>query len=355
MLKGIKKGIKAGAKSTTKVNTLFKTFGVKEPKKEQTTFELKVDKLGDGKFSKNMVKMASWNLNGIRAVKRKQMFGPFFQTDDFDIVCFNETKIAEDTAKEVDIFSWFPDWYQYWGYAMKKGYSGTGILSKEKALSVQYGLGIDKHDDEGRSITLEFEKFYLFATYVPNSKSNLSRLPYRTKEWDVDCLAHINNLNKTKPTIWCGDLNVAHEEIDIFDPKGKKKCNGFTPEERERFSIMIEAGWVDSFRHLHPEEQKFSWWSHRANGRARNRGWRLDYFILSEDSHDAILEAEILTNVFGSDHCPVILEVDLDKLGKSKPLEKKKDKSETEVKKEQGGSETKKSANAKTSTEKSNK
>lgn len=225
--------------------------------------------LGDGVFSKDEVVINSWNINGVRAVFKKEKFTPFFKDAKFDILCFNETKIDAELVEKLGIKSQFPEeFYHYWNCCkIKKGYSGTAILSKVKPISVKYGLGKSKHDGEGRAITLEFDKFYLVATYVPNAMRGLKRLGYRTKEWDSDFRDHINALKLKKPTIWAGDLNVAHKEIDIHNPKSAKKSPGFTPQERDSFTETLESGWLDTFRHLYPETVAYSWWNVRSGAR----------------------------------------------------------------------------------------
>ena len=248
------------------------------------------------------MKLVSWNVNGLRAVMKKN-FMEIFNDIDADVFCLQETKLQAGQI-EMDL----PGYEEYWNYAEKKGYSGTAIFTKVKPLSVSYGLGIEEHDREGRVITLEFENFYLIPVYTPNSQDELRRLEYRM-QWEDDFLAYAKELEKTKPVIWCGDLNVAHEEIDIKNPKTNRRNAGFTDEERGKMTTVLENGYVDSFRMLHPDEVKYSWWSYRFHARDKNVGWRLDYFIVSEQLKDQIAAAEIRNDIFGSDHCPVELEL----------------------------------------------
>ena len=253
--------------------------------------------------------LISWNVNGLRAVLKKG-FEAFLTDTDADVVCLQETKISDDLVENF-AFADYP--HTYWNCAVKKGYSGTAILSKQKPLSVVYGLGIEKHDHEGRVITAEFEDYYLTTVYTPNSQNHdenrrPKRLDYRTAEWDVGFLAFVKNLESKKPVIFCGDLNVAHTEIDLANPKTNRKNAGFTNEERSRFDAIREAGFVDTFRHLHPDEaDRYSWWTYRATARQRNIGWRIDYFCATEALKTLIAEADILDHVLGSDHCPVQL------------------------------------------------
>ncbi len=255
---------------------------------------------------KNLI---SWNVNGLRAVLKKG-FESFLETHQPDVLCLQETKISEDLTAGFN-FSDYP--FTYWNCATKKGYSGTAILSKIQPRSVRYGLGIEKHDNEGRVITAEFEDYFLVTVYTPNSQNHDEnkrprRLDYRTQEWDNDFLAFIKALEKDKPVVFCGDLNVAHQEIDLANPKTNRKNAGFTDEERASFDAILEAGFADSFRLLHPEAtEQYSWWSYRAAARQRNIGWRIDYFCVSEGIHAQIQDAAILPDVLGSDHCPVSL------------------------------------------------
>ena len=253
------------------------------------------------------MKFISWNVNGIRAALGKG-FMDFFNEIDADIFCLQETKCQVGQV-ELDL----PGYFQYWNQAEKKGYSGTAIFTKKEPLNVTYGIGIEEHDNEGRVITLEFENFYFITVYVPNSQDGLKRLDYRMK-WEDDFLKYVKKLDKKKPVIYCGDLNVAHEEIDIKNPKTNRRNAGFTDEEREKMSIVLDSGFVDSFRHFYPDlEQVYSWWSYRFHAREKNAGWRIDYFIVSDKLKDKMTDAKILGEVYGSDHCPVelLLEGDL--------------------------------------------
>lgn len=251
------------------------------------------------------MKMISWNVNGLRACVTKG-FEDFFRNIDADIFCLQETKLQEgqiDFAPE--------GYYSYWNYAEKKGYSGTAVFTKKKPLSVKYGMGIDEHDHEGRLITLEFEDFYFATVYVPNSKRELLRLDYRMV-WEDDFRAYINELDKSKPVIYCGDLNVAHKEIDLKNPKSNHHNAGFTDEERDKMTKLLDSGFTDTFRHFYPDtEGVYSWWSYMFKAREKNAGWRIDYFISSKSLDDKLLDAKIHTSVLGSDHCPVELDIDL--------------------------------------------
>lgn len=247
------------------------------------------------------MKLISWNVNGLRACVGKG-FLEFFKDVDADIFCLQETKLQEGQI-DLDL----EGYYQYWNYAEKKGYSGTAVFTKSEPLSVQYGLDIEEHDKEGRVITLEYDEFYLVNVYTPNSQRELARLDYRMK-WEEDFLAYLKGLERKKSVILCGDLNVAHKEIDLKNPSTNRKNAGFTDEEREKMSILIESGFVDSFRHFYPDkEDAYTWWSYMRQARDRNVGWRIDYFIVSEDLVDKIKSAEIHPNILGSDHCPVEL------------------------------------------------
>ena len=249
------------------------------------------------------MKFISWNVNGIRACAGKG-FLDFFQETDADIFCIQETKMQEGQL-ELDT----PGYHQYWNYAKKKGYSGTAIFTKQEPISVRYGLGIEEHDQEGRVITLEFEDFYFITVYTPNSQSELARLDYRMK-WEEDFLTYLKKLEETKPVIFCGDLNVAHTEIDLKNPKTNRKNAGFTDEERQKFTELLNAGFVDTFRYFYPEQTGiYSWWSYRFSARAKNAGWRIDYFCVSESLKDRLEDAKILTDIMGSDHCPVELDI----------------------------------------------
>ena len=249
------------------------------------------------------MKLISWNVNGIRACVQKG-FLDFFKEADADIFCIQESKMQEG---QLDLE--LEGYHQYWNYAEKKGYSGTAIFTKQEPLSVQYGIGIEEHDKEGRVITLEFKDFYMVTVYTPNSQNELARLPYRMK-WEDDFLAYLKNLEKTKPVIFCGDLNVAHKEIDLKNPKTNRKNAGFTDEERQKFTEVLEAGFIDTFRYFYPDvEEIYSWWSYRFSARAKNAGGRIDYFCVSECLKDRLVDAKIFTEVMGSDHCPVQLEL----------------------------------------------
>ena len=245
------------------------------------------------------MKLISWNVNGLRACVGKN-FMEFFQEIDADIFCIQESKLQEGQI-ELDL----PEYYQYWNYAEKKGYSGTAIFTKQEPLSVSYGIGIKEHDKEGRVITLEFEKFYMTTVYTPNSQNELARLSYRM-EWEDAFRAYLKKLEENKPVVVCGDLNVAHKEIDLKNPKTNRKNAGFTDEEREKMSILLDSGFIDTFRYFYPDtEGIYSWWSYRFQARAKNAGWRIDYFLISECLKDNLKSAHIHTEVLGSDHCPV--------------------------------------------------
>lgn len=249
------------------------------------------------------MKLISWNVNGLRACMTKG-FMDAFESLNADIFCLQETKLSEgQLALEL------PGYHQYWNYAEKKGYSGTAIFTKEEPLSAAYGIGIPEHDHEGRVITLEYEKFYFVTVYTPNSQDGLKRLDYRM-EWEKAFLAYLKKLEEKKPVIFCGDLNVAHQEIDLKNPKTNRKNAGFTDEERVRFSELLKEGFVDTFRYFYPEETGiYSWWSYRFHAREKNAGWRIDYFLVSEVLKDELKDAKIHTEIFGSDHCPVELEI----------------------------------------------
>ncbi|EBF5152187.1 exodeoxyribonuclease III [Listeria monocytogenes] len=251
------------------------------------------------------MKLISWNVNGLRAAVKKG-FLEYFKEVDADIFCLQETKLQEGQI-ELDL----PAYKDYWNYAVKKGYSGTAIFTKVEPLSVQYGLGVPEHDTEGRVITLEFEAFFMVTVYTPNSQAELKRLDYRMTFEDA-ILEYVKNLDKTKPVVLCGDLNVAHEEIDLKNPKTNRKNAGFSDEERAKFSAFLDAGFIDSFRYFYPDlTDAYSWWSYRMNARARNTGWRIDYFVVSERLKDKLVDAKIHADVLGSDHCPVELELNL--------------------------------------------
>lgn len=250
------------------------------------------------------MKLVSWNVNGLRACVKKG-FSEFVDEIDADVICVQETKMQ----REQSTFE-FPGYDEYWNSAEKKGYSGTAIFTRVKPLNVIYDMGIEEHDKEGRVIAAEFEKFYLVTVYTPNSKRKLERLEYRMI-WEDDFQDYVDELNKKKPVIVCGDLNVAAEEIDLKNDKSNHKSAGFTDEERSKFRLFKARGYVDSFRYLHPDEIKYSWWSYMFKARQNNAGWRIDYFLTSEVLKEKILETDILTEVFGSDHCPVLLKIDL--------------------------------------------
>lgn len=249
------------------------------------------------------MKMVSWNVNGIRACMGKG-FMDFFNEIDADIFCLQETKMQPGQL-EIET----PGYFQYMNSAEKKGYSGTMVFTKKEPIHVTYGLGIEEHDHEGRVITCEYEDFYLVTVYTPNSKDGLLRLDYRMV-WEDDFKAYLHTLNEIKPVIVCGDMNVAKEEIDLKNPKTNRKNAGFSDEEREKMRILQNSGFVDSYRYLYPDKIEYSWWSYRFKAREKNAGWRIDYFLVSEESKNKIKEAKIHTDVFGSDHCPVSLEID---------------------------------------------
>ena len=249
------------------------------------------------------MKLISWNVNGIRACVGKN-FMEFFNEVDADIFCLQETKLQEN---QIDLQ--LEGYYQYWNYAKKKGYSGTSIFTKKEPLNVIYGMGIEEHDQEGRLITLEFEDFYMVTVYTPNSQSELKRLNYRMK-WEDDFKKYLKELDKKKPVIVCGDLNVAHKEIDLKNPKTNRKNAGFTDEERNKFTELLNAGFIDTFRYFYPtEENIYSWWSYRFKAREKNAGWRIDYFCASKDLENNLVSADIHTQILGSDHCPIELVV----------------------------------------------
>ena len=250
-----------------------------------------------------MKKMISWNVNGLRACVGKGFLDVFHELD-ADIFCIQESKLQEG---QIDLE--LPGYYQYWSYAEKKGYSGTALFSKEEPLSVSYGLGIEKHDHEGRVITAEYPDYYVVTCYTPNSQNELARLPYRM-QWEDDFRQFLKKLEEKKPVVFCGDLNVAHEEIDLKNPKTNHFNPGFSDEERGKMTQLLSSGFLDSFRTLYPDKtDAYSWWSYRAQSRARNVGWRIDYFIVSERLRSRIENADILAEVMGSDHCPVLLEL----------------------------------------------
>lgn len=251
------------------------------------------------------MKLVSWNVNGIRAALKKG-FMDFFNDVDADIFCLQEIKLSEG---QLDLE--LEGYYQYWNYAEKRGYSGTAVFTKEEPLHVSYGIDMEEHDNEGRVITCEYEDFFLVTCYTPNSQRGLTRLDYRMT-WEDDFRDYLNMLKNVKPVVLCGDLNVAHKEIDLKNPTSNKKNAGFTIEERTQFQNLLDAGYTDTFRHLYPDaEDRYSWWSYITKARDRNAGWRIDYFVVSDDLNDDILEADIRDDVFGSDHCPVVLELDI--------------------------------------------
>ena len=252
-----------------------------------------------------MLKFISWNVNGLRACYDKG-FADAFNRLEADFFCLQETKMQEG---QLDVQ--FEGYQSYWNYAEKKGYSGTAIFSKVKPLSVTYGLGIEEHDHEGRVITLELESYYLITVYTPNSQEELRRLDYRMK-WDDDFRAYLKKLEEKKPVLVCGDLNVAHKEIDLKNPKTNRKNAGFTDEERAKFTTLLESGFTDTFRYFYPEQEGiYSWWSYRFKAREKNAGWRIDYFLTSDSLKDKLRGAQIHTDILGSDHCPVELTIEL--------------------------------------------
>ncbi|TXF69718.1 exodeoxyribonuclease III [Bacillus subtilis] len=252
------------------------------------------------------MKLISWNVNGLRAVMRKMDFLSYLKEEDADIICLQETKIQDG---QVDLQ---PEGYHvYWNYAVKKGYSGTAVFSKQEPLHVMYGIGIEEHDQEGRVITLEFENVFVMTVYTPNSRRGLERIDYRM-QWEEALLSYILEVDEKKPVILCGDLNVAHQEIDLKNPKANRKNAGFSDQERGAFTRLLEAGFVDSFRHVYPDlEGAYSWWSYRPGARDRNIGWRIDYFVVSESLKEQIEDAGISKDVMGSDHCPVELIINI--------------------------------------------
>lgn len=251
------------------------------------------------------MKLISWNVNGLRAVLKKG-FEDFFYNADADIFCIQETKMQEG---QIENFS-LKGYKEYWNSAVKKGYSGTAIFTKINPINVTYGIGIEEHDQEGRVITLEFENFYLVNIYVPNSKRDLERLDYRMI-WEDEIRKYLTNLNKKKSVIMCGDLNVAHQEIDLKNPKTNRRNAGFTDEEREKMTELLQANFTDTYRYIYPEKIGYTWWSYMGNAREKDIGWRIDYFIVSNDIKEKIKDAYIYSNIYGSDHCPVGLEIEL--------------------------------------------
>lgn len=251
------------------------------------------------------LKFVSWNVNGLRAIVNKN-FADIFSDFDADFFCLQETKLQEG---QIDLA--FPGYESYWNYAERKGYSGTAIFTKHTPLSVRLGIGAAEHDSEGRVITLEYAGFYLVTVYTPNSQEQLKRLEYRM-DWETTFLAYLKGLESEKPVVVCGDLNVAHENIDLKNWKTNRKNAGFSDEERAKFSEVVANGFIDTFRYFHPDaEGRYSWWSYRFNARKNNAGWRIDYFLVSEALKDALVDADIHENIFGSDHCPVSLRLSL--------------------------------------------
>ena len=249
------------------------------------------------------MKFVSWNVNGLRAVMKKDFMDSFRQLD-ADIFCVQETKLQEG---QIDLE--LPGYLQYWNYAEKKGYSGTAVFTRMEPLKVLYGINVEEHDHEGRVITLEYPDFYFLTVYTPNSQDGLKRLEYRMR-WEDDFLAYVNELDREKPVIWCGDLNVAHREIDLKNPKTNHNNPGFTDEERNKMSVVLDSGYIDTFRYFYPDlENAYSWWSYRMRAREKNVGWRIDYFITSGRLKDRLQDAKIHTEIFGSDHCPVELDI----------------------------------------------
>ena len=249
------------------------------------------------------MKLISWNVNGIRACIQKG-FIDIFNELDADIFCIQESKLSEGQL-ELDI----PGYYQYWNYAKKKGYSGTAVFAKKEHVNVTYGLGIEEHDNEGRVITLEYEEFYLVTVYTPNSQTELKRLDYRM-QWEDDFRTYLKKLEENKPVIVCGDLNVAHEEIDLKNPKTNRMNAGFTDKERNKMTALLNSGFIDTFRYFYPDRTGiYSWWSYRFSARQKNAGWRIDYFLVSELLKDKLVSADIHTDIYGSDHCPVELDI----------------------------------------------
>lgn len=247
------------------------------------------------------MKLISWNVNGIRACLTKGFEDRFAELD-ADIFCLQETKCSQGQVK-LDL----EGYHQYWNYAKRRGYSGTAVFTKKEPISVAYGIGMEEHDQEGRVITLEFEDFYFVTVYTPNAQSELKRLEYRMK-WEADFLAYLLNLQKTKPVIFCGDLNVAHREIDLKNPKTNRNNPGFSDEERACFDRVLEAGFIDTFRYFYPDlENAYSWWSYRFHAREKNAGWRIDYFVVSPELKDRLEDSVIHSEIMGSDHCPIEL------------------------------------------------
>ena len=255
------------------------------------------------------MKLISWNVNGLRACLQKG-FLDFFREAEADIFCLQETKLQAGQIELSLLELELPGYYQYWNYAEKKGYSGTALFTKREPLQVAYGIGVEEHDHEGRVITAEYEEYYVVTVYVPNSQRELTRLEYRVK-WEEDFLRYVKGLEEKKPVIFCGDLNVAHQEIDLKNPKTNRHNAGFTEEERNCFGQVLESGFIDTFRHFYPEVTgAYSWWSYMFQARAKNAGWRIDYFVASEALADRLTDAKIHAQVLGSDHCPVELDME---------------------------------------------
>ncbi|HOA96321.1 MAG TPA: exodeoxyribonuclease III [Acetivibrio saccincola] len=251
------------------------------------------------------MKMISWNVNGIRACLKKG-FLDYFNEVDADVFCIQETKLQEGIL-ELEL----EGYKQYWNYAKRKGYSGTGVFVKKEPLNVEYGIGIEEHDQEGRVITLEYEGYFLVTVYTPNSGKELVRLDYRMK-WEDDFLKYLKKLDEVKPVVLCGDLNVAHKEIDLKNPSSNRRNAGFTDEEREKIQVLLDSGFTDTFRYFYPDKEgAYTWWSYMFNARSRNAGWRIDYFCVSKRLEDKLIDAQIHSEVLGSDHCPVGLLIDL--------------------------------------------
>ena len=251
------------------------------------------------------MKLISWNVNGLRACVQKG-FLDIFKELDADMFCIQESKLQEgQISLELE------GYHQYWNYAIKKGYSGTAIFTRREPMSVAYGIGIEEHDQEGRVITLEFAEFYLVTVYTPNSQSELARLDYRMR-WEDAFLSYLKGLEEKKPIVFCGDMNVAHKEIDLKNPKTNRKNAGFTDEERGKFSTLLGQGFIDTYRYFYPDQEGiYSWWSYRFQARKKNAGWRIDYFCVSESLKEKLVDAKIYTEIMGSDHCPVELDIDL--------------------------------------------
>lgn len=296
-------------------------------------FDIKGPAQAKGKpdFDSKIVSLHMWNINGLRPVLAKKALQAFIEEHQPEVLGLNELKMTHEKLVKEKLETMIPEGYlKYWNYSVvKKGYSGTGILTKVKPIDVRYGIGIKKHDGEGRVITAEFEKFFFVVSYVPNSGRGLVRLSYRCDEWNKDFNAFLKSLEEEgKPVILAGDLNVAHKEIDLKNPKGNKKTPGFTDQERAGMDDMINEGWIDSFRYLHPEEVKYSFWSVVTGARAKNAGWRLDYNMISPSLKPALVESEILTEVMGSDHCPVRIDIDLSQIKSEGEEEKKEEEDE---------------------------